>query len=274
MNLDGIVIKNFRVSERALILVANAISAVYQGVWLGLLNRRQLNQISELQYADWKQFQRLEWNISGLHFWEEKVFGEYFSECKNLLVGAAGGGREVYALMHRGVTVDAFECNSQLVDCCRELLLSKEFKGKVVQARPDEFPDGLGIYSGMILGWGAYIHIPTRLNRIQFLNQCRKHIDSGGNILLSFLIRDGETRSLRWTYEIARVIRKICRSQDKVELGDRLDGTFDHYFTKAEIKAELEEAGFEMVYYANAPYGHAVGRVAVSESERVPGIES
>ncbi|MDH3695007.1 MAG: hypothetical protein OER96_10605, partial [Gammaproteobacteria bacterium] len=206
MNLNDVVIKCFRISERTVVSVTNALNSTNQGLWLGLLNRDQLSRISELQYADWKRYQQREWNIFGLYHWEEQVIDKYFSGCESLLIGAVGGGREVYALMNRGMDIDAFECNPNLIKYCRELLSGEEFKGKIVQSMPDEVPESLGLYSGMILGWGAYIHIHGQLNRIRFLNQCRAHLVSDGNLLLSFLTREGATRSLRWTYTIARLI--------------------------------------------------------------------
>ena len=65
---------------------------------------------------------------------------------------------------------------------------------------------------------------------------------------------------MRWIFKIASVLRRVRRSNEPVEIGDTLDGTFDHYFTEEEIKAELEAAGFEMIHYAADPFGHAVGR--------------
>jgi hypothetical protein len=51
----------------------------------------------------------------------------------------------------------------------------------------------------------------------------------------------------------------LC-SRDPVEYGDTLDGTFDHLFTRDEVTDEMFAAGFELVLYAESPYGHAVGR--------------
>jgi hypothetical protein len=58
----------------------------------------------------------------------------------------------------------------------------------------------------------------------------------------------------------------MLRSPDPVEYGDTLDGTFDHLFTKDEISAEMCAAGFELVLYAESPYGHAVGRAVRNPS--------
>ena len=48
-------------------------------------------------------------------------------------------------------------------------------------------------------------------------------------------------------------------STESVELGDDLDPTFVHRFTQAEIADEMKMGGFELVYFREQPYGHAVG---------------
>ena len=91
-----------------------------------------------------------------------------------------------------------------------------------------------------------------------------KHVDAGAPLLVSFFTRGDDSRRLRLTYRIARILRRIRRSNDKVEIGDTLDGTFDHHFTRDEVEKELAAAGFELVVYSATPYGHAVARAGAS----------
>ena len=63
-----------------------------------------------------------------------------------------------------------------------------------------------------------------------------------------------------WVYQIAYFIHRLRRSPYSLELGDDLDGTFDHHFTESEIAEELFAGGFEMVNFSHTPYGHAVAR--------------
>ena len=44
-----------------------------------------------------------------------------------------------------------------------------------------------------------------------------------------------------------------------VQLGDLLQHNYLHYFTRAEIEAEMREAGFELEHYSTDGYAHAVG---------------
>lgn len=236
------------------------VSVLHQGVWLGLLDRHGFHHIAEQQYLNWTRYRDPDYNRSGLWWWEEAMLERFFGSCQSILVGAAGGGREVLALTRRGIQVDAFECAPGLIEYCRELLAAERIVTRVAVAFPDQVPEELGLYEGLLMGWGGYMHIAGQETRIQFLQQCRRHLRPGGPILLSFFVRGTEAKRFRWIYHIAQTIRRLHKPGELVELGDTLSGTFDHYFTKEEIQRELVAAGFTLEYYADTPYGHAVGR--------------
>jgi hypothetical protein len=246
--------------ERWLERCYTGVRAIYLGVWLGLMDRETLHETTERQYIAWPSYSTTEHNASGLHDWEEKVLAEHFGSCRSLLIGAAGGGREMFALFRRGMAVDGFECCGRLAECARGILAEAGVEGRILTARPDEVPEGLGVYDGAIVGWSAYMHIPGRGNRVAFLKQCRDHIRPGGPILLSFFTRPENGREFRWVYAVASAVRRLRRCSDKVELGDKLMGAFEHFFTREEVEGELEEGGFRLESYAERPYGHAVGR--------------
>ena len=236
------------------------VRAIHAGVWLGLMDRAVLHETTEGQYIAWPSYGEAGYNASGLHDWEESALREYFTGCKSVLLGAAGGGREMVALWRRGMAVNGFECCGKLVERARELLSESGVEGRVITSRADEVPEGLGVYDGVIVGWGAYMHIPGRSKRVAFLKQCREHLRPGSPILLSFFTRPANSREFRWVRAIAGSVRGLRRCAEKVELGDKLMGAFDHFFTREEIQSELEEGGFRQEFYAEAPYGHAVGR--------------
>lgn len=121
------------------------------------------------------------------------VIDNYFKDCKNVLVGAAGAGREIIALSNHDIKVDAFECNPSLVDECRCLLNKVGVNAGIFLTEPDNVPNELGSYDGLIIGWGGYMHIIGADNRIRFLKQCRKHIRPEGPILVSFFIVHGNS---------------------------------------------------------------------------------
>jgi hypothetical protein len=224
------------------------------------MDRAALHETTEGQYIAWPSFGEAGYNASGLHNWEERALREHFTGCKSVLLGATGGGREMVALWRRGLAADGFECCGKLAERARELLSESGVEGRVITSRPDEVPDGLGMYDGAIVGWGAYAHIPGRSKRVAFLKQCREHLRPGSPILLSFFTRPANSREFRWVHAIAGSVRGLRRCAEKVELGDTLMGAFDHFFTREEIQGELEEGGFREEFYAETPCGHAVGR--------------
>ena len=57
---------------------------------------------------------------------------------------------------------------------------------------------------------------------------------------------------------IARAIRFVRRGEP-VEDGDSISGSFDHCFVEHEIRDELKDGGFELAFYSEEDYGHAVG---------------
>ena len=77
---------------------------------------------SELFLSDRSGYSEDEFNLSGFFHWENEVIDRFFCECKNVLVGAAGGGREIIALARKGIIADAFECNNTLAVPCKDLL--------------------------------------------------------------------------------------------------------------------------------------------------------
>jgi hypothetical protein len=237
-----------------------AVQSLHQGCWLGFLDYHHLNLLPALQYPRWHQYSDDAYNASGLLDWEARAIRDYFPASGSLLVAAAGGGRESDALVRLGYGVDAFDCVDALVEYSRGFLQRQETSARVYLSRPGEIPDDLGRYAGLIVGWGGYMHIPGCGNRIAFLRALRQQVDIGAPLLISFFTRSGPSRRLEWTYRIARTLRRLLRSPDAVEYGDTLDGTFDHLFTKDEVTAEMASAGFELVLYAESPYGHAVGR--------------
>jgi cyclopropane fatty-acyl-phospholipid synthase-like methyltransferase len=235
------------------------IRAVHEGVWLGLSSREVLHRITDRQYLTWKHYRAVDFNESDLLPWEKAAVDRYFSECRSILLGACGGGREILALARRGIQVDGFECSAALVESCRTLLASKGIEAKVLQSLPDQVPEGLGIYDGLIMGWGGYVHIPGREARIRFLKQFRRQVRAGGPMLLSFFPRS-DSRQIRWTFVIARFVRRASGSRETVDFGDTLPGVFQHLFTKEEIESELRDSGFKIEYYSEEPCGQVVGR--------------
>jgi SAM-dependent methyltransferase len=228
---------------------------------LGFLDNRHLDELGRIQYARWEKYSDEIYNLSGLQLWEERALTTYYRSGCSILVAATGGGRELVALARMGYRVDGFDTAPTLLETCRRLMNREQFPGKVLVAGPGSVPDDIDdYYDGLVVGWGGYMHIPGRTNRVGFLSALRRHVITGAPVLLSFFCRRERPRRHDWIYAVARRIRSLRGSRDPVEYGDTLAGTFDHWFTEAEIRAELAESAFELIDYRETPYGHAVGR--------------
>ena len=98
--------------------------------------------------------------------------------------------------------------------------------------------------------------IPGRQRRIAFLAGARANLASGAPLLLSFFVRP-PGRYLSVVHAVATAVRRVG-GREAPELGDALSPNFVHYFSRAEIVAELAAAGFACAKVRAAPYGHAL----------------
>lgn len=232
--------------------------SVHQGIWLGLSSRKTLNKIATRQYQVWSKYQDETYNRSGFLLWERNVINHYFPNNSSVLVAAAGGGREVVALQHDSYRADGFDCAEELVQSAKKVLKAEKIDCTYLKSLPDEVPSSLEVYDGAIIGWGGYMHIQGRNRRIAFLRQMKEHLPDSAPLLLSFFTRPEISKKHALIRVIANSIKTIRLSSERLETGDMLDSTFDHHFTELEIKSELREAGFEMIYFSSECYGHAV----------------
>jgi hypothetical protein len=246
--------------------VYGLLEAGVDGLCLGLMQRDFLRQISEVHYDDARKYrtkeydyQDLEYNRRGLWGWEQQAISRHFGSRRRLMVVGAGGGREVLALQRLGYEVDGFECDPGLVTRANELLVAEGLVGTMRPCSPDECPHAEGPYDGIVIGWGAYLHIPGKQRRIDFLRGFHRLMSNDSPLLVSFLCRSRQQGRMRVIARVANPIRWLLH-RELVELGDLLDPHFFHFFTREEIVAELEAAGFQLVEYSEAGYGHAVAR--------------
>lgn len=232
--------------------------ALFSGIWLGVLRREALLEINSAYYSRSKKYKDPGYNKSGFLGWERTMIARYFQNCKRFLVVGAGGGREVMALRRLGYEVDGFECNCELIPVANALLEEEGLNPSVRFAAPDTFAIGEVIYDGLIVGWGAYMLIQGRHNRIALVRKMRSTIGTGAPLFVSFFVRSADARWFFVTKAIGNGFRRLL-GRENIELGDALEPEYVHYFTKDEIAAELREGGFVLEYYSDHPYGHAVG---------------
>jgi len=233
----------------------------FLGIWLGLLRHETLLKINNIYYSKTKRYKDPNYNKGGLWTWESAIIARYFCNCKRLLLIGAGGGREVIALRRLGYDVDGCECNSDLVQVANAFLEQEGLSPNIQFAPPDICPTVKGagpLYHGLIVGWGAYMLIQGRDNRVALLRKMRSHVNAGAPLLVSFFFRSPDARQFLITKAAGNTLRRLLRRKN-IELGDALEPEYVHYFTQEEITGELHDAGFMLDYYTEVPYGHAVG---------------
>lgn len=254
-------------SQRQRLLLAA--DACFQGFWLGVLDREALARIDEHYYRGRREtlggraflYTEDEYNLQGLQDWEAAAVNEHFPAGQRVVVTGAGTGREVYGLLEQGFDAVGYEPNEELLASGRDFLRRHGHVDRLHPSDWDLFPSEVERSGGVVVGWGSYSLIPARDRRIAFLRAARRALPAGAPILVSFFLRVRDARYFGGVAAIANVFRRAAR-RERVDRGDTLNPYYAHYFVRDEIAAELEAAGFLLVAFEPAPYGHAVARAA------------
>jgi hypothetical protein len=237
------------------------LDACLTGFWLGVLDRGHLHALDQVYYDGEEMYCNEEYNCRGFWSWEQEVIRRYFGDCKRLLVGGAGGGREVLALCREGYEVEGFECNPRLIQYARTLLEREGLSAAMTFTPRDKCFYSDRPFDGAIVGWGAYMLIQQRRKRVAFLKQLRAQVRAEAPLLLSFYARQTGERRFVTILAVGNALRWLLR-RERLDLGDDLAPNYVHYFTKEQITSELQEAGFELARYSTRGYGHAVAIAA------------
>lgn len=259
-------IKIYIYSGRALVRLWSFLRLCFAGFWLGIFDREAFHSIDRFFYDTDTEgmFFSEAFNREGLFVWEEEALNKYFRRQGRLLVIGAGGGREVIALRKKGHGVDGFECNPKLVGFANGLLKKEGLEPDVKVVPRDKGPGLVGSYDGIIVGWGVYMLIRGRQQRIEFLKALRGGAKAGCPVLLSFFYRAVSEGRYARIARIANLIKALLGRKDLVEEGDDLHlryiaSSYVHYFTQDEVRGELESAGFRLDLYNTKHYAHAIG---------------
>lgn len=229
------------------------------GIFIGILDREDLKQIDQWFYNRSNIYTDDSYNKKALFSWEETAIRRFFAGCRNIYVLAAGGGREIYNLNKMGFDVDGSEYNEKLRNYANDFLKREGVNKTVEEAERDKCVTTNKKYDGVVLGWGFYTHIKGRDNRIEFLKQVSEILNNDGLILSSFWSTDKPSKMLKRIEKIGKFISRVFKNETP-EPGDSLAPEFVHYFMKQEILDEFTQAGFELLYYNDEIYAHAVGK--------------
>jgi hypothetical protein len=191
----------------------------------------------------------------GLFAWEERAIATYFPRPPaRVLIGGAGGGREVLALVEKGYEVTAFEPSAPLAAAmsCHfaERSNIKAYRARyedmphLFPARPDAPSTTLEAgphFGAAVLGWGSYSHLRTEAQRIRTLSSFARYVR--GPILVSFSkgpekqAHPGRFRSL-----VRKLLKRGSNDFFSVYSG------FTHNVSGAELEAVANQSGLKMVH--------------------------
>jgi len=211
----------------------------------------------------------------GLFDWERRAITEPpFPRTGRILLGGAGGGRELVELCRLGFEVVAFEPSEQLCEGARQAVSSFP-NSAVVQASYRDLATAAQEHDGplaphvlntsfdaVIFGWGSFNFVGAEVERHDLLCATRG-IAPKAPLLLSFLMPfDAENGRLD---RLRPAIRRICEllgAPAARRPGDMFLpwAGFLHLVPQADIEAAASCSGYRILYFrsVSAFYPHAV----------------
>jgi hypothetical protein len=260
MEYYKIVARLSHLSFRFLKKFTDFLDAAFSGFWLGVMSEKSLDFSDELFYKGTKSYSDDKYNLSGLFEWEKPMIEKHFSNAKSILLLAAGGGREVLALTKMGFEVDSYECNPYLIEYGNELLQKNKITNRIKYLPRNSVPGEIKKYDGIIIGWGAYSHIPGNKKRLSFLTGLYPFLHNETRLMISFIWMGTRGKKDKIIKNVSNFFR-IFSKKDKTESGDRLEPDFIHYFTEEEIKSELIQSKFKVIEYFTKDYGCVIAGI-------------
>ena len=200
-------------------------------------------------------------NESGLFEFERLAIERFFPPPPAaILVGACGGGRELFGLVERGYKIasaydpvapfiEALRRDPRLIEAKDHLCVGTHQALDSMSPISDQHQRTRRV-DAVIVGWGSYTHLLRAALRVRFLCSLRSRCPHGP-VLLSFFVTDGTTEGER-PHRLRSNLRKLLGTDDSMfEAGDGLHGGTGgiHYFTEAGLADEAEQAGYVVQHY-------------------------
>lgn len=176
--------------------------------------------------------------------WEELVFlGKYANENEKVLDVGCGNGRLYEIFQEKTIDYYGIDFSEKLLEIAQKRY--PQFKFQVADALNLPFPADFfdKAYSIAVLH-----HIPSKQFRIRFLREIRRVVSPEGLLVLTVWNSGPFKKAMIFLKHLS--LKIIGKS--KLDLGDALIPwgkqfkRYIHYFSKAELKELLQEAGFSI----------------------------
>ena len=216
-------------------------------------------------------------NESGLFAFELDAIEQAFPPPPAaILVGACGGGRELFALLERGYRIAAaydpvtafiaaLRSDPRLIESKDRLCVGTHQAVSSMPPIADLRRRGQSI-DAVVVGWGSYTHILGSKARVEFLRSLRA-LCPRGPVLVSFFVGTGSEaeRPHRFRSKLRRI---LGTTETMLEEGDGLHRGSGgiHYFTEAGFKTEAEAAGYRVRHWQEHDFA-AAHAILIPESQ-------
>ena len=198
----------------------------------------------------------------GLFEWERQAISEPpFPQAGRILLGGAGGGRELGQLCRRGFDVVAFDPSARLCEGARQVagsfpnsvVVQASYRDLVTAVQDRTGPLAPHVlntsFDAVFLGWASFSYVLTELDRHDLFCAARK-IAPKAPLLLDFAVlqgaEDGKLDRLR------PGIRRVCKLLGAPSVrrrGDLFHGTdFMRLTPPGEIEAVAGASGYRTLY--------------------------
>jgi len=208
----------------------------------------------------------------GLFGWEQTLLERpSIPRSGRVLLAAAGGGRELKALLDRGFEVTAFEPNPVLFDGARRVAAGRG-GARVEQASyADLIAAARGVgplawlakesFDYVLFGWGSFTHL-TQLDLQLGALRAVRTLAPQAPLSLSFFMRPAQqpdSRSARMRGLLRSALRRAGNPRPiEPGLGYDYGGGFVYSFTHEEVSSLASLAGYQIEFFDEKIFPHVV----------------
>ena len=206
--------------------------------------------------------------------WEERVLASpEFPRAGRILLGGAGPGRELAALVERGFEVVAFDPCLPFTEAARSLV--PRDRAEVVCASYDDLvaavagrggPLGPSVarapFDAIVLGWGSLSHVMPAASRLELFRALRR-LAPRAPVLASFLLVSDPAHLGPGKQRFRDGLRRAFATLGAPGRSEKNDhflarAGFFSYLTPGEVARLAKDSGYEVSILDESPYPHAL----------------